>query len=768
MPNNIARKARRKQQTRLTFESLGSSSPAGSNRTPAKVRYEIKGGKSKVPRHVEDDSEDELLGSSALAKAMGKKNMAKKLFKPFPTPAKSSQARPVSAETTQDSDDSDDSDESIIRSTQSIRGSGFLGPHKKKQKSAARIDGAVDSSDGSVVEDNTFTRKSRAANKKPAFIELSDSEPKTYTPMSTRSRAQNNAEPSNSDRASASKRATKITPNKTAAIRRTSARLKKAAPLSDTSEDELQRPRSELNGRKEKVAVVAKGLIEPAFKGINDDFIDDLCVSSTKRSQVPLHKPTSSESDSDEDVRSSPLKGRRVNIIQDDEDDDDGGEGEPMLSPLKRARQATESDDSDDSDIILPSPLKRKRFAPTQEEGIENEQLSSADVPQRQKAKGKGRARPETPGDSATPIRATRQQKTRRHRTEKEKQMELLKRRRAGEDIEELTESESEDDGEDEDFQKLDVFDDDEEDEVPATRVRKQTKSRRQRGDSSDEQAGESDFIVDDDEGPLGVPDYTALMPHEFTHAAHKPLKEHFRDVVEWMIQNKLNPGFRWEDEVYTQAFTKVDFECRGLATSKFVSTAWTAEFTRAVFARPLLEKNDLASGEGIDILGEAKCEPCNHRSHNPSKALRFYGKAYDPTKLEDISDDESDEEDDKEDSESDEGSVDCNGQKLVSQNKIWMSGSVCAQNAEQAHTLLHWKWHLNDWVVRNLENEGYLKPRRLAERDKMSTNKRMKLANRVVDQWGEEGKIQTLYHDFKAQIDTARELKSHSRGGWK
>ncbi|PBP23328.1 hypothetical protein BUE80_DR005877 [Diplocarpon rosae] len=762
MPNNIARKARRKHQTRLTFEPLASSSPAGSNMAPAKVRYESTGGKKETPRQVEqeDDSEDEPLGSSALAKFKGRRNMAKQLFQTLPTPAKSSQAKPLSLEPAQDSD----SEDSIIRSTQSTRGSGFLGSQKKKHKTTARIDRAADSSDGSAVEENNPSQKSKTANKQPAFIELSDTEPKNYTPMSTRSPAQTNAESSNSSGKSASRRARRTTPTKTTATR-TSARLKKAAPLSDASEGELRSPKMKSNWRMNNVTATKKRLRKPAFIEINDEIDDDdPIVSSSRRSQVPFHKSASSESDSDEDVRSSPLKGRRSNIIQDDEDDDDEGEEKPVLSPLKRARQITESDDSDSN---LPSPSKRKRSAPTQEDS-DDEHLSPAGVLRRQKAKGKGKTCREPSEGSATPIRATRRQKTRRHRTAKEKQMELLKRRRAGEDIEELTESESDNDGEDEDFQKLDVFDDDEEDEVSATRVRKQAKSRRQRGDSSDEQAGESDFIVDDDEGLLGVPDYAALMPHEFTHAAHKPLKEHFRDVVEWMVQNKLNPGFRWEDEVYTQAFVKVDFECRGLATSKFVSTAWTAEFTRAVFARPLLEKNDLASGEGINILGEAKCEPCNHRSHNPSKALRFYGKPYHQATLEDVSDDDSDEEGEKDDSESDQGSLDCNGQNLVSQDKFWMSGSVCAQNAEQAHTLLHWKWHLNDWVVSNLENEGYLKPRKLAERDKMSSNKRMKLANKVVDQWAAEGKIKTLYHDFKAQIDTARELKSQSRGGWK
>lgn len=115
------------------------------------------------------------------------------------------------------------------------------------------------------------------------------------------------------------------------------------------------------------------------------------------------------------------------------------------------------------------------------------------------------------------------------------------------------------------------------------------------------------------------------------------------------------------------------DTEYLGYADSKFVSTQWTAEFTRAVYARPTLMVSKLAPGEGIDVLGEAKCEPCNHRNHHPSFALQFTGKAYHKATLEEISDnDDSDEEGDED---SDKESVNSKGQVLPSQDKIWMSG---------------------------------------------------------------------------------------------
>ena len=102
------------------------------------------------------------------------------------------------------------------------------------------------------------------------------------------------------------------------------------------------------------------------------------------------------------------------------------------------------------------------------------------------------------------------------------------------------------------------------------------------------------------------------------------------------------------------------------------------------------------------------------------------------------------------------------------SSTHILTQPSVCKQNAENAHTLIHWKWHLNDWVVSRLEDEGECEPKKLAERDKMNGKRRHKYANAIVDRWQAEGVIKTLYKDFKTAKDTARELQPQKRGGWK
>lgn len=437
-------------------------------------------------------------------------------------------------ETLQNASDSDDD----IRPSRGVRrSSGFLSAEKKKG-SISGLDGA-DSSDGFSVQEahitpskKNKTRPTRGrSTKESEVITLdSESEPEQFQPKPTRSR--NNGE-------SSKKPAGVMTPK--------NARRSKHVEL---SEDEIQLP-VHTNGKGKPKSAVRSQNKKPPFVEIDSEVDEDPIVSSPKRSQRPLHRPipTSDSEEEDEDVRSSPVKRRqRPRVIQDGDEDDK----EPIISPLKRTRQVVESEDSED---IIASPMKRRRPAVRQDS--DSDDLPSLIEISRRKGKGKERVR--SPSDPPeTPMR-TRQATARRHRTAKEKTMELLKRRRAGENIEELTESESDEEEDEDDFQKLDEFDDEEESpEQQKKSSKSRSKVKRQRGDSSDEEAGESDFVIEDNEGPLGVPDYASLMPLEFTQAAHKPLKEHFRDVVEWMIQNKLNPGFTWNDPVYNQAFQKL------------------------------------------------------------------------------------------------------------------------------------------------------------------------------------------------------------------
>lgn len=147
----------------------------------------------------------------------------------------------------------------------------------------------------------------------------------------------------------------------------------------------------------------------------------------------------------------------------------------------------------------------------------------------------------------------------------------------------------------------------------------------------------DEDFVVDDNEGLLGAPAGFDLVPLEFTRHAHKEPIEHFKDVVEWMVHNKINPAFARNDEIYRIAVRKLDDQIRAYAGSKS-STVWSPEFTNALNMRP--EIRTRASKEMSDV-----CQACN-RKHPTRYRITLSGKAYDRDTLEDLTDEDYEDED--------------------------------------------------------------------------------------------------------------------------
>jgi len=104
MPSNIERKARRKKQTRLTFDAVDrSSSPA--HMSTAKAHYSLPSQRSTPlssmqPDPVEDTDDDILASSkkSSVKRSPASRSKNGKLpFKALPTPAKSSQMGKISS-----------------------------------------------------------------------------------------------------------------------------------------------------------------------------------------------------------------------------------------------------------------------------------------------------------------------------------------------------------------------------------------------------------------------------------------------------------------------------------------------------------------------------------------------------------------------------------------------------------------------------------------------------------------------------------------------
>ncbi|KAL8670234.1 MAG: hypothetical protein Q9224_007688, partial [Gallowayella concinna] len=219
---------------------------------------------------------------------------------------------------------------------------------------------------------------------------------------------------------------------------------------------------------------------------------------------------------------------------------------------------------------------------------------------------------------------------------------------------------------------------------------------------------------------------------------------EHFKDVVEWLVHNKINPAFKRDDPIYTNAVYKLDDKVQAYAESMFTSSAWKPEFSHALKSLPECARVD------VGTMGDRKCEACGRSGHPAKHQLTFSGKPYHRDSLEDVtsSEDEDDSAEDERDSE-------------TKYTKAFFLGRTCNANAETAHTLRHWRHALKQDVIAHLRNKGYLAPAKIVERTNWNTKKRERYANEIVDGMEESGEMGTLYKLFKDTLEAARSAKN-------
>lgn len=462
-----------------------------------------------------------------------------------------------------------------------------------------------------------------------------------------------------------------------------------------------------------------------------------------------------------------------------DDDDDDDEDIRSSLSKRKRiAPKASEDNvENEDEDIVLPSPLKRKRVV-VHDSGESNDLVI---MPSRSKKKSKLKTSFDTSEDSdnsvkfVTPAKKLkhnnpslsvaqgrslrRQQPKKPKRTQKQKQMELLRRRRAGESITELTDSESEEEigpalyDSHSELEVLEEFEDESDGET-LSQAKKKRQNHKKKSTQDDD-----DFVVEDDEDPLGVPEFGLHdIPLEFTYNAHKSKKAHFKDAVEWLVQRKINPAFNRKDPIYLVAFRRLDAELAGQAKSTFTSSVWREGFVKALNARPIFLQEQI----GLD-LEYTKCDACNRSRHPAKWKVMFQGIPYHKDSLEDVEPEDSDESGNNDGYKS-RHDFNEDGLKIPDENTVYYVGIVCKGNAETAHRLTHWKYGLNDWVVSQLKKEGYFEPKNLAAREEMSTKRRSQLALEITDTWERNGELKTLFLDLKATLEEASQGPKKSR----
>jgi hypothetical protein len=292
------------------------------------------------------------------------------------------------------------------------------------------------------------------------------------------------------------------------------------------------------------------------------------------------------------------------------------------------------------------------------------------------------------------------------------------------------------------------------------------------------ENADDEGFIDDNPDDLIGEPVDLASLPIEFSHLSRAKPRELFKYAVEWMVMKKINPSFASDDEIYELTFRKLNDEVNGLANSKFSSSVWTPDFTRALRARPDIMIMDIPLQ--IRSISMPHCEACNRKTHPATFNITFGGRPYHKESLEPLGGDSESESDTSSESEtsisSSDSSRNTDGERLTRdaqgeiippESRIFTVGSTCKANAQVAHTLYHWRHHLNSWIIDYLVRKGHCAPEKLVERDGWSQRKREKAARKILKQMDKEGEIRKLHRLYKEQVDFALEARNEYTRGW-
>ena len=487
--------------------------------------------------------------------------------------------------------------------------------------------------------------------------------------------------------------------------------MKRRKPKQQTLEDTLGRPRT----RQQQVTPVSSSKAASSPVRPTGDYQTRLTRNQGPPARfLPQHGARGSfvlddsdDDDSDDEplparLRSSPAKPAttKAGPADDDDDSDDVPQRTPISSfPRKRQTRTLALDDEDESDDDVQTAAKRRRLT-----------RNAATSP----LTGPGEAADASGDDDVVigkSVRLTSSVRGSRKgaRGEKRKKMELLRRRRLGQKLDEEDITSSSSDGEprkavydaDSDLPALDEFDDEEEEEDeeehepdgPSSPPRRKKTSRTavpataNSGGSSNDEGNLDDFVVDDEDDLLGAP-ASALeeMPLEFTRHSHKPLKEHFKDAIEWLVHRRINPSFDKDDALYRLAWRKLDDEVLGLANSQFMSAGWKPEFHAALRARPYLESYELPRGDPDRLQ---VCQACGRSGHPATWKIHLTGTPYRKDSLDDVETDSEDGSEWEDDAEV-RKTYDEHGNAIEPESREWFVGVTCNSNAETAHKLIH------------------------------------------------------------------------------
>ncbi|KAJ5257588.1 hypothetical protein N7524_009144 [Penicillium chrysogenum] len=542
----------------------------------------------------------------------------------------------------------------------------------------------------------------------------------------------------------------------------TQKRKKAAQPdnLDLADPDEPQDAKESLSRKPQRSLQFSKAQTE------NKDDSDSEELSRPRRTLKRKAESSPIDSDSDDPVASSVAKRRRSTrggnassppvILSDDDSNESVRPSTAKRRRVARPATVSKSDDDDSDEPLASSPVKRLR------RGQEKETPKAPTTPRHISKQDKLDIAEDLEDlqDSVVKKSRTRGRNVESARDKRMKHLEALRRRRAGVKDEEEGEEEDDDD-EDEDEYDSDV----QEIKRPGSDGSPSGRGLwRHHDDDSDIESNidpnenldryEDDFVLEDEVNDLGVP--TEEIPFEFTRHAYKQPKEYFRDVIGWMVQNKLNPAFPRSDDMYKMAFMKLEDEVKGRAGSQLISSVWNPSFVYALQARPHIDISAFPTEENHP------CDACRRSGHPASSDIKLYGKAYSLQTLEPLEDDNDDSDDSDEDSKHNDGKDrDRDGHVIPPENVRYYLGKQCKARAQLAHTLTHWRYHLNEWVIDYLERTGHMDDDEILRRNDMSVKRKTRNANDVLDSMTGTGEVDKLWRDFHINLKSAREKES-------
>lgn len=516
---------------------------------------------------------------------------------------------------------------------------------------------------------------------------------------------------------------------------------------------------------------------------------DEVVVAGSRKTRRTTEKQPTPQEESDEDdvVVASARKVRRPpqKTSDDEEDSDDGlpttmgtqkrgGRGKERQSSFISSSPPAETAGSEDDLQIIEKPKCERASEGGQEDDNSEDEDIAPVTPGRRRLKRGGRQMSQQekedldedldflgPSSDVDENRAPRDSQSIK-KNARQQALERLKKVRSSQQtgLTDIREEEEQEQAEAADQQELDeLYDNSDETPEPAP-----TSSRAMFAADEDDE----DFIEEGEDDILGIPDG---IPIAYTRYASMKAKDLWKFAIEWMVQKKINPAFSMDDEIYTLTFQKLDDEVSGLVGSKFASSAWTGEFTIALRSRPEIAYTSI-DRHSAEHAYRDKCDACNRSGHPATSEVQFQGKPYNRQNLDEVGkydDDDDDDDDDDEDNDNtssssstsgDHPSYDASGREVPPANRTWYVGKFCMSNARTAHALHHWRYHLYEWVVIWIDGHGYSGPKELKKRDKMSTKKRRKYANKIVDRMADEGVLKQLWKEFRGTLDDAKDAK--------